>query len=317
MTSVVSRVVKESKVFKHGEGFMAGWKQRYLILYADELLKYFLIEGLELKGTINLANVSSAHDVQQSNKANKTGVTFGFYIKTKQKKYDFAIESYTERDEWIHKIRAVIHQSRTVSPNIIIDRRKYNSSTNMKVKKKKKQKIKKQITASLPVIRNDHLRSQSFAFSEYEFGGYGKAVHTQFQSLTMDNSPQKFMRTMNYNVRNPNFLNWNSTPNNTEISVSPAISPMYNKATTVNFPYACYFSTEDKLQTSDKNTRNQSAICTKTKNIAFLKTSEENISPKISQYQSLKNILYSTFSILHLFQILRFEFMRMTVHSEN
>ena len=72
-------VVFEGIVYKKGEGFMAGWKERYLILYIDKRLSYFIIDG-EKKGVIDIKNLS-VNDIKESAKTNKSD-NYGFLIET-------------------------------------------------------------------------------------------------------------------------------------------------------------------------------------------------------------------------------------------
>eukprot|EP01084_Bolivina_argentea_P253932 426748_1 len=101
-------VVKEGVVYKKGEGFMSGWKERYLILYTDKRLSYFIIDGLDHKGSIFITNIAPSN-ISESNKGNKSdGANYGFFIQTLNRKWEFAVKSFKERDDWIKKIRFTI-----------------------------------------------------------------------------------------------------------------------------------------------------------------------------------------------------------------
>jgi len=99
------QVVKEGAVFKKGDSVMSGWKQRYLILYKDKHLSYFMRDDLEHRGTIYIDDLHPSA-VQPSDKQSKSaGATHGFRIQSLSRAWYFAVKSSVERDSWIKAIR--------------------------------------------------------------------------------------------------------------------------------------------------------------------------------------------------------------------
>ena len=104
-------LMKEGFVEKRGEGPLKGWKKRYLQLYTNKTIDYYVDSTLkELKGTIYLSK-SNIKDTKFENALEiNYNINFGFNIHTVKRVWEFRVHSTTDRAKWIDAINDCIEQ---------------------------------------------------------------------------------------------------------------------------------------------------------------------------------------------------------------
>lgn len=66
-------ILHQGFVYKRGEQLFAGWKQRYLVLYSNKKLLYFVDETMKtLKGVIDISPLNENAIQQSSNTASNS-----------------------------------------------------------------------------------------------------------------------------------------------------------------------------------------------------------------------------------------------------
>ena len=105
----MAKVLKEGLVEKRGEGVLAGWKERWIVLYDNKTIEYYTDKSKkQLKGKIHINddslspkynNVSDA--VHENNKEKN-----GFNIACQSRIWQFRCQTSQERDDWITAIQA-------------------------------------------------------------------------------------------------------------------------------------------------------------------------------------------------------------------
>ena len=107
--NVKVELVQQGFMFKKGEGTFGSWKKRYIKLLSDKSIEYYVDESLSnMKGSINLDNITS-NDIITSDKTPKNNeYKWGFMIIQKKRKWIFAVQTKKDMDLWMNNIKDVV-----------------------------------------------------------------------------------------------------------------------------------------------------------------------------------------------------------------
>ena len=185
-------LMKEGFVEKRGEGPLKGWKRRYLQLYTNKTMDYYVDSTLkELKGTIYLSNsnIKTSTSFRNGIECNYS-LNFGFNIHTNNRKWEFKVESTTERAQWITALHECIEAkgltySRGVAKSIMLGRINNNNNTNKFLNSPNTKA--RQVSNSLSLLgdgagNNEYLESVQKQLDEATIGKHENVTHQQLEN---------------------------------------------------------------------------------------------------------------------------------------
>jgi len=122
-------IIKEGYLSKRGENGVSGWQKRYVRIWSNKIVEYFVDNSLkDKKGVIDLNGIDDNNNNHVNEIADIHRIEFGFKIITTQRTWYFAASNNNEREEWIKVIRDVIKKKTSIET-----KKKLNNKNNIDI----------------------------------------------------------------------------------------------------------------------------------------------------------------------------------------